>query len=53
MVLIKANVCRMLEPKLAADDFILLNRGRVVDFPSSGRQKDFEPQFDAVLKSAL
>jgi hypothetical protein len=52
LVLIKANVCRILEPKLVEDRFNVLNRGIVVPFPSSGRQKQFHRQFDAVLKSA-
>src|SRR5262249_31734386 len=41
MILIKENVCRILEPKLAHDGFNVLNRGRVIYFPSTGRQKDF------------
>ena len=52
LVLIKANVCRILEPKLAEEGFYVLNRGRVIYFPSFGRQKEFEQQFGAVLKSA-
>jgi hypothetical protein len=45
LVLIKANVCRILEPRLAADEFKVLNRGRVIYFPSTGRQRDFQRQF--------
>jgi len=52
LILIKANVCRLLEPKLAEDRFNVLNRGRVVYFPSSGRQTEFHRQFGAILKSA-
>jgi hypothetical protein len=52
LVLIKANVCRILEPKLAHDGFNVLNRGRVIYFPSSGRQKDFFRQFGAILEDA-
>jgi hypothetical protein len=52
IVLIKANVCRLLERKLAEDGFKVLNNGRVVYFPSTGRQKDFQRQFSAILKSA-
>ncbi len=48
VVLIKANVCRILEPKLADDGFNVLNRGRIIYFPSSGRQGDFHRQFSAV-----
>jgi hypothetical protein len=52
LVLIKANVCRILEPKLVEDGFNVLNRGRVIYFPSTGRQKDFKRQFGSILKSA-
>jgi hypothetical protein len=53
IILMKANVCRLLEPKLAEDGFNnVLNHGRVVYFPNNGRQKDFQRQFSAILKSA-
>ena len=51
VVLIKANVCRLLEPKLTEDGFNVLNKARSIYFPSHGRQKDFRRQFKAVLKS--
>jgi hypothetical protein len=50
VVLIKANVCRILEPKLADDGFNVLNSGRVIYFPSNSRQKEFPRQFSAVVK---
>ena len=50
IVLVKANVCRLLEPKLTQDGFHVLNHGRVVYFPSTGRQKDFQRQFSKILK---
>ncbi len=49
VVLIKANVCRILEPLLSKDGFHVLNGGRVVYFPSNGRQMDFKKQFGAVV----
>jgi hypothetical protein len=52
LILIKANVCRILGPKLSEDGFNVLNRGRVVYFPSTGRQKEFHKQFGAILGSA-
>ena len=52
LVLIKANVCRILEPKLLEDSFNVLNRGRIIYFPGSGRQTEFHRQFGAILKSA-
>jgi len=51
LVLIKANVCRILEPKLAADGLNVLNRGRLIYFPATGRQKQFQQQFAEVLNS--
>jgi hypothetical protein len=52
LILIKANVCRILEPRLTADGFSVLNRGRSVPFPSHGWQKHFHHAFGAVLKDA-
>jgi hypothetical protein len=51
LILIKENVCRLLEARLRADGFNVLNAGRVIYFPSHGRQKDFHRQFAAVLES--
>ena len=53
LILLKQNICSLLESKLVADGFRVLNRGRVVYFPSHGRQKDFQRQFGAILKDAL
>jgi hypothetical protein len=52
LILIKANVCRRLEPKLREDGFSVLNAGRVVYFPSNGRQAEFQRQFREILESA-
>jgi hypothetical protein len=49
VVLIKTNVCQLLEPKLKQSSFNVLNCGRVIYFPSTGRQKDFERQFKIVF----
>jgi hypothetical protein len=51
IILIKANVCRILGPKLEAEGFNVLNRGRIVYFPSTGRQREFEQQFAEILRS--
>jgi hypothetical protein len=51
LILIKENVCRLLEARLREDGFNVLNSGRVIYFPSHGRQKDFHRQFAAVLES--
>jgi hypothetical protein len=49
VVLIKTNVCRLLEPKLKQDGFNVLNRGRVIYFPAAGQQNEFQRQFKAIL----
>lgn len=51
LILLKANVCDLLEPKLVKDGFNVLNRGRRVYFPSHGRQNDFDRQFGAIVGS--
>ena len=53
LILMKANVCELLGPKLAEDGFNVLNKGQSVYFPSHGRQSDFHRQFGAILKSAI
>jgi len=52
MVLIKANVCRILEPLLSKDGFTILNRGSLIYFPSNGRQTDFKKQFATIVSSS-
>ena len=49
VILIKKNVCVLLEPRLLADGFCVLNAGRVIYFPSHGRQRDFERQFAEIV----
>ena len=51
LMLIKANVCRLLEPRLVDDGFNVLNHSRVIYFPSTGRQTEFHRQFGSILKS--
>jgi hypothetical protein len=52
LVLIKANVCQILKPKLVQDGFNVLNRDDVVPFPSTGQQNKFHERFGAILRSA-
>lgn len=52
LILIKENVCKILESKLVQDGFNVLNRGRPAYFPSSGRQKEFDRQFSSIRRSA-
>jgi hypothetical protein len=53
LVLIKANVRRLLEPKLTKDGFNVINKGCDIYFPASGRQKDFHRQFGMILESHM
>jgi len=48
LILIKANICRILEPKLKQDGFNVLNHDLVVPFPAAGRQTEFHRQFDKI-----
>jgi hypothetical protein len=52
LILIKANVCRLLNPRLVRDGFDVVNGDRAVPFPSTGQQKKFQQQFAAILRSA-
>jgi hypothetical protein len=52
LILIKENVCRILEPGLISEGFNVLNRGVVIPFPSTGHQKQFHEKFAAVCRSA-
>ena len=49
LILVKANICRMLEEPLKAVGFNVVNNGIIVPFPGSGHQK----QFSAALKLIL
>jgi hypothetical protein len=51
IIVIKSNVCELLDPALSSDGFNVLNRGRKIFFPSNGRQTDFHRQFADVLSS--
>ena len=46
------ELCALLEPRLTADGFRVLNAGAAVYFPSHGRQPQFHQQFGAMLRSA-
>jgi hypothetical protein len=51
LILIKANVCRILEPRLVHEGFNVLNRGLIIPFPSTGHQKQFHEKFAALRRS--
>lgn len=50
VVLIKSNVCKLLEPRLLADGFDVRNRGHRIPYPSNGRQPEFHRLFGAVRR---
>jgi len=50
IILVKKNVCQILEPKLKEDGFNVLNKGSLVYFPSHSRQPDFHRQFGKILR---
>jgi hypothetical protein len=49
VVLLKANVCRLLNERLTSDGFRVLNQGRAVYFPGNSRQREFHWQFGAIV----
>jgi hypothetical protein len=49
VVLIKANVCKLLGPKLKADGFNVLNCGRPIPFPVHWHRTKFRGQFAEVV----
>jgi hypothetical protein len=53
LILIKANVCKLLEPKLNQDGFKVLNKGGTVRFPASGNQGYFDKQFREIVQQTL
>ena len=52
ILLIKANVCNIIEPLLLRDGFRVLNRGQKVYFPSTGHQHDFRMQVATILRDS-
>ncbi len=52
IVLIKMNVCRLLEDRLSRDGFEVINRGQEIPFPSSGQQAKFRAKFSEVVRRA-
>ncbi len=52
LIFVKANICRLLEPKLKKDGFNVLNNGVLIPFPSCGQQGNFKEKLAFVLKKA-
>lgn len=49
IILVKANVCDLLEKQLLEDGFNVINEGRRITFPSTGQQKNFHHEMEAIL----
>jgi hypothetical protein len=49
IILVKANICQLLEPKLDEDGFNVANLGQSLYFPACGRQGEFQTQLKAIL----
>ncbi len=52
IILLKTNVCKILDPKLTEDGFNVINRGRAIPFPSTCQQTKSKQEFVAVLEKA-
>ena len=49
IILIKANVCRLLETRLRSSGFNTLNNGMIIPFPGSGQQTNFRKSIEKLL----
>jgi hypothetical protein len=52
IVLLKANVCKILDPKLTKEGFNVINRGRSIPFPSTGQQTKSKQEFNSIVEAA-
>ena len=50
VILIKANICRLLERKMRSDGFNVKNGSVIVPFPSSGQQKNFLQEMNKIYR---
>ena len=53
IILIKKNVCELLEGPLVEADFRVVNEGKMVAFPGSGQQTNFRKVFSRILADNL
>ncbi len=49
VILVKANICRLLESRLLERGFRVANQGSVIPFPSNGQQKVFERKIQELI----
>ena len=50
ILLIKANVCRLLDARLQSDGYNVINQGKIVPFPAFGNQGKFRKVVTELLK---
>ena len=53
VILVKANICRLLKQKLLDDGFNVLNQDEIVPFPSNGWQNKFRIAVQEVMSNYL
>lgn len=51
LILVKANICRLLEPKLTELGFNVRNNGTIIPFPSTGQQTRFFTEARKVIST--
>jgi hypothetical protein len=49
LILVKSNICRLMEPRLKREGFSVRNAGLVIPFPGSGRQAEFQAKLVPLL----
>jgi hypothetical protein len=49
IILVKANICRMLEEPLKAIGLNVINNGKIIPFPSSGQQNKFHNAIEIII----
>ncbi len=52
VILLKVNVCQIVEAKLVRDGFNVINHDVWPPFPSNGQQNKFHDEFGAILRAA-
>jgi len=53
IILVKANVCKLLEQKLLLDGFNVINEGLIVPFPAFGHQNKFCERIKVLLAKII
>jgi hypothetical protein len=49
IILVKANICRLLEERLTAKGFNVINNGAIIPFPAYGHQNRFHSEMNNIL----